>query len=129
MNVEMIGLPQGTYWLLAVCISLASCAISVATFRRAGDWRKTEAGKQAHDNILAIDGRVSKLEHQIEGLPAKIGTMNDRLRDVEQQLRHMPTKAEIATLSSEMEAVQDDVRLVRGGITRIEDFLLRMSKP
>jgi len=129
MGGEMIGLPQGIYWLLAVCIALLSLGVSVATFRRAGDWRRTEAGKAAQNSIASTEGRVKTLETQTEGLPGKIEAVNERLRVVETNLTHIPTKSEFSRLSAEVEATQRDVGLIRGGVTRIEDFLMRMSKP
>jgi uncharacterized coiled-coil protein SlyX len=98
---------QVTYWMTAIVVSTLAFLVSLATYLRTGDWKRSEAGKETHSRIEKLEGRLAVAEVRMEDLPKA---------------------ADIATLSAEVEALQDDVKLIRSGITRIEDYLLRSGK-
>ena len=83
------------------------CFVAGLTFWRTGDWRRSDAGKETQGKLHDHELRLGKLESKIADLP---------------------TKADIARLTAEVDAVQDTVKLVREGVTRIEDWLLERSK-
>lgn len=91
----------------ALVISTLAFLLAVATFWRAGDWEKTKAGEAVKAKHSALESRVTVIETKIADLP---------------------TKADIARLTAEVDAVQDSVKLVQGGVTRIEDFLLEQTR-
>jgi hypothetical protein len=98
---------QATYWLSAIVVSTLAFLVSVATYLRTGDWKRSEAGKEVE---------------------AKISGLDTRLTVVETNLEHLPSKSDVATLTAEVEALQDDVGIIRGGVRRIEDYLLEARK-
>ena len=98
---------QATYWLTAIIVSGAAFLVSLATFVRTGDWKRTDAGKEVERNISSLGSRLTV---------------------VETDMKHLPSRADFATLASEVEAVQEDIGIIRAGIVRIEDHLLRDRK-
>lgn len=119
---------QGAYYMAAVILSGLSLIIAAFSFFRTGDWRRTEAGKEVDGKFVKLEQRISTMETRMDGVPAKLSSIDTRMTTVETRLLDMPTRADIAKVSAELDAVQDDVRLVRAGITRIEDYLLERSK-
>lgn len=101
MNVEI------DLTLVAIFASALSAIFAGLTFRRAGDWRRSDVGKETE---------------------AKLSDHGRRLTVLETKMAEIPTKADIASIKAELDGVQDELKLARGGITRIEDFLLERSK-
>ena len=118
---------QAGYWVAALFLSAGALIVSALGYVRTGNWKRSDAGKQVDDVISRLDQRISTMETRLDGVPTKLSSINDRMTTVEALLKHMPTSADIAGISAELDAVQDDVKLVRQGVTRIEDILLAAS--
>ncbi|WP_439532053.1 DUF2730 family protein [Polymorphobacter sp.] len=115
---------QANYYLAAIIAALVSLALSVATYLRTGDWKRTEAGKDVESSISGLRGRVGTLETRTEEHPDKIEDARTRLSVVEARIADLPTKADVSALKAEVHAMKSDMSVVRSSVTRIENHLL-----
>ncbi len=99
----------------AVALLISGFALLIAwlTFRRLGDWRQTDAGKE---------------------MAAKLSGHNDRLIKLETRLENLATKADFAelkgtigALKAELDGVRGDASAAAAGVSRIENFLINQT--
>ncbi|HRD47542.1 MAG TPA: DUF2730 family protein, partial [Caulobacter sp.] len=89
------------YFSLAVAVGALLVAIFVAM--RAGRWRESDGAKE-------MAGAINKLDH--------------RLTTVEADMRNVATKADIASLKSEVEGLERLAKNTDQAVTRIEGHLM-----
>lgn len=90
---------------LALLISVIACATSVWNTIRTGQWRDSDAAKALLARVDDTESRLDKLEERTRGLA---------------------TKADIASLKSELHGVCKQIEgQVVPGLNRIEDFFLK----
>lgn len=100
--------------LIALCISAAALLIAWLTFRRAGDWRQSEAGKSTSTKLESHGERLTKLETKMENLATKA--------DVAE------LKGLHGALKAELDGVRGDARAAADGVARIESFLIQANE-
>jgi len=93
--------------LVAIAASVITASIHIANFRRIGNWRTTDAGKE-------MQGRMSSAE--------------TRLTVAETKMRGAPTAADLSSLKAHVAGIEKSVGVVAAGVDRIEDYLLRDKK-
>lgn len=101
--------------LLALLLSAGALLFTWLTFRRAGDWRQTDAGKETAAKLSAHAERLTKLETRLENLATKA--------DIAE------LKGLYSTLKAELDGVRGDARASAVGVERIEEFLMKASEP
>ena len=99
--------------LIAILLSAFALLVAWLTFQRAGDWRKTDAGKD---------------------MAAKLNGHGERLTILETRQENLATKADIAelkgmqgALKAELDGVRSDARDAANGVARIEQLLMNGS--
>lgn len=100
--------------LLALLLSAGALLVTWLTFRRAGDWRQSEAGKDTATKLSLHDTRLTRLETQMENLATKA--------DIAE------LKGNLGALKAELDGVRGDARAAASGVERIEQFLMDASQ-
>lgn len=102
--------------LAVVAILISACTLMLAwlAFRRAGDWRQSDVGKDISAKLSGHGERLTKLETKLEDIPSKADIA--------------ALRGQISTLKAELDGVQGTVRIVAAGVKRIEQFLMDASQ-
>lgn len=89
------------YVPLICAVVSAACAVYVTV--RQARWRETDDARAIAGRITALTTRMEKVETRQEG---------------------MPTKADLATLSGDIQLVKQLIERAERGIDRIENFMM-----
>ena len=101
-------------YISPICAVLsAGCALFVAV--RGGRWRESDDQKKAREDHLdrtdSCESRLDKLE--------------PRVASIEESVKALPTKADIARLEGMVEAVDRTCEAALEGVKRIESFMMK----
>lgn len=79
--------------------------------------------------------RKGPVPPEFKALSSRIGQMDARLTDVERDIQHLPTRAEIheielqlTRLDGRFGAMEDNTKATSRAVSRIEDFMIDVSK-
>jgi hypothetical protein len=100
--------------LLALALSGLALLVAWLTFRRAGDWRTSDAGKDTSDKLNRHGERLTILETRMENLATK--------SDIAE------LKGLYGALKAELDGVRGDASAAASGVVRIEQFLMDASQ-
>lgn len=106
---------NGFLTYLAVVVSCAALLLNIATFIRAGKWRESEEAKALVDNISGHESRLTKLETAQLNLATKadIASLESELHGLEK------------TVNAKIDGVNHAVNSVGEGVDRIEGYFLQ----
>lgn len=81
------------------------------------------------------DKKKVVLKGDLSSINTKLGGIDNRLKDVENDLRHRPTRKEVhdlelsmTRLETEVTSIKDTTEKTNRGVNRIEEFMMQSSR-
>lgn len=97
--------------------------ISVFSLWRGGAWRSQDEDTAIKLRLQAVESDSRSVKDRLPDLATKaeLATLADH---IEARLEQTPSKADFASLSSEVTSLRRDIERVNSGVARIESYLL-----
>jgi hypothetical protein len=118
--------------ILAIVSSLAAVSVSFATFRRAGQWRNSDDGRQISETISALKTTTVALQTDLRATAESLSHAlasdeggGSTLKSDIHKIKNEITKIDIRLTTAEK--ASDKVSAIEGRITGIETTLTHMA--
>lgn len=110
--------------MVAALVGLASLLVASLTYRRAGNWRESDAGRKVTTDLSEIDGKLKLLDQEVKAMPTKsdVGALRDRMMRVETKIDDLPNSAVVATLTEVSKSNHELLLITRAQLNRLEGF-------